>query len=54
MNPLPHALMLTAIVVMVATSGVAFAVLIRLHARYGSLEEDRIEAAIAREDGPDT
>jgi multicomponent Na+:H+ antiporter subunit C len=38
-NPLPHALMLTAIVVMVATAGVAMAILIRLHARYGSLEE---------------
>ncbi len=53
MNPLPHALMLTAIVVMVATSGVAFAILIRLYARYGSLEEDRIEAAIARENDRD-
>jgi multicomponent Na+:H+ antiporter subunit C len=31
--------MLTAIVVMVATAGVAMAILIRLHARYGSLEE---------------
>lgn len=39
-NPLPHALMLTAIVVMVATTGVALAILIRLHGRYGSLEED--------------
>jgi multicomponent Na+:H+ antiporter subunit C len=39
-NPLPHALMLTAIVVMVATSGVAFALAIRIHRRYGSLEED--------------
>lgn len=45
MNPLPHALMLTAIVVAVATAGVAFAILIRLHAAYGSLEEDVIEAA---------
>jgi len=41
-NPLPHALMLTAIVVMVATTGVALAILIRLHATYGSLEEDVI------------
>jgi multicomponent Na+:H+ antiporter subunit C len=40
MNPLPHALMLTAIVVMVATAGVSLAILIRLHAVYGSLEED--------------
>ena len=42
MNPLPHALMLTAIVVMVATTGVALAILVRLHAGCGSLEEDVI------------
>ena len=47
MNPLPHALMLTAIVVMVATSGVALAILIRLHARYGTLEEDVLAERIA-------
>jgi multicomponent Na+:H+ antiporter subunit C len=47
MNPLPHALMLTAIVVMVATSGVALALLIRLYAAYGSLEEDVIAARAA-------
>ena len=47
MNPLPHALMLTAIVVMVATSGVAFAILIRLYARYGTLEEDELAERIA-------
>lgn len=41
-NPLPHALMLTAIVVMVATAGVALAILIRLHAAYGTVEEDRL------------
>jgi multicomponent Na+:H+ antiporter subunit C len=40
MSPLPHVLMLTAIVVMVGTSGVAFALLIRIHDRYGTLEED--------------
>ena len=47
MNPLPHALMLTAIVVMVATTGVALAILIRLYARYGSLEEDVLAERIA-------
>jgi multicomponent Na+:H+ antiporter subunit C len=52
-NPLPHVLMLTAIVVAVATAGLALAILIRLHAHYGSLEEDvlvdaaRAEAADA-------
>lgn len=41
-NPLPHVLMLTAIVVMVATLGVALAVAILIHRRYGTLEEDEI------------
>jgi len=42
MNPLPHALMLTAIVVMVSTLGVALAVLIRIHRTYRTFEEDAI------------
>jgi multicomponent Na+:H+ antiporter subunit C len=50
MNPLPHVLMLTAIVVAVATSGMALAIVVRLHARYGSVEEDVIAEAIAREE----
>jgi multicomponent Na+:H+ antiporter subunit C len=50
MNPLPHVLMLTAIVVAVATSGMALAIVVRLYARYGSVEEDVIAATIARED----
>jgi multicomponent Na+:H+ antiporter subunit C len=49
MNPLPHVLMLTAIVVAVATSGMALAIVVRLYARYGSVEEDVVTAAIARE-----
>lgn len=53
MNPLPQAMMLTAIVVMVATAGVALAILVRLYARYGSLEEDVIAARIAAGDGPE-
>ena len=40
MSPLPHVLMLTAIVVMVATTGVALALLIRIYRRYGTLEEE--------------
>jgi multicomponent Na+:H+ antiporter subunit C len=52
MNPLPHALMLTAIVVMVATAGVALAILIRLHAAYGSLEEDVLAGRVAGEEPP--
>jgi len=42
MSPLPHVLMLTAIVVMVATAGVALALLIRIYARFGTLEEDQL------------
>jgi multicomponent Na+:H+ antiporter subunit C len=49
MNPLPHVLMLTAIVVAVATSGMALAIVVRLYARYGSVEENVVTAAIARE-----
>ncbi len=41
-NPLPHVLMLTAIVVAVATLGVALALVIRIHQRYHTLEEDEI------------
>jgi multicomponent Na+:H+ antiporter subunit C len=52
MNPLPHALMLTAIVVMVASTGVALAILIRLYAAYGSLEEDVIAERVLAESRP--
>ena len=38
-NPLPHALMLTASVVSVSTTGVALALLIRIRRRYGTLSE---------------
>jgi multicomponent Na+:H+ antiporter subunit C len=46
MNPLPHVLMLTAIVVGVATLGVALALAIRVYRRYGTLEEDEILAKV--------
>lgn len=42
LNPLPHALMLTAIVVSLGTSGVALALLMRLKETYNSVEEDDI------------
>lgn len=42
MNPLPHVLMLTAIVVMVSTFGVALALIIMIFRRYKTLEEDEI------------
>jgi len=38
-NPLPHVLMLTAIVVMVATSGVALAILLLIFRRYQTIDE---------------
>ncbi len=41
-NPLPQALMLTAIVVGVATTGLALALLVRVHRTFGTLEEDDI------------
>ena len=41
-NPLPHALMLTAIVVSLGTTGVALALLMRIKESFGSLEEDEI------------
>ena len=41
-NPLPHVLMLTAIVVMVSTLGVALAIAITVYRRYNTLEEDEI------------
>ncbi|MHC1790579.1 cation:proton antiporter subunit C [Solidesulfovibrio sp.] len=47
-NPLPHVLMLTAIVVSVATLGVALALIQRIHQAYGTLEEDEILKQIRR------
>lgn len=48
-NPLPHVLMLTAIVVSVATLGVALAMAIKLYQEYNTLEEDEIRTQ-AREE----
>lgn len=42
MNPLPHTLMLTAIVVGVATVGMALALLIQIYRSYGTLDEDEL------------
>ena len=41
-NPLPHVLMLTAIVVGVSTLGVSLAMVIALYRQYNTLEEDQI------------
>jgi multicomponent Na+:H+ antiporter subunit C len=48
-NPLPHALTLTGIVVGVATLGVALAVVVAIYRRYGSLDEDEVLARLERE-----
>ncbi len=47
-NPLPHALMLTAIVVSVSTTGVALALLIRIQRRYGTLQETTLLERLKR------
>ena len=41
-NPLPHVLMLTAIVVGVATTAVGLALTVRIKEAYGTVEEDEI------------
>ena len=41
-NPLPHGLMLTAIVVSLGTTGVALALLMRIKEIYGSVEETEV------------
>ncbi len=41
-NPLPHVLILTAIVVGVATTALGLALVVRIHESYGSIEEDDI------------
>lgn len=43
-NPLPQVLILTAIVVGVATTAVALALVVRIHEAYGSVEEDEVQA----------
>jgi len=43
-NPLPHVLILTAIVVGVATTALALALVVRINHSYGTIEEDEIQA----------
>lgn len=49
MNPLPHVLMLTAIVVMVSTLGVALSLIILIYKKYKSLDEDEIIELIKKD-----
>ena len=43
-NPLPHVLILTAIVVGVATTALGLALVVRIRDAYGTVEDDEIEA----------
>ncbi len=43
-NPLPHVLILTAIVVSVATTALALALIVRIRESYGTTEEDDVIA----------
>ena len=49
-NPLPHVLMLTAIVVGVATLGLALALTQRIYQGYGTIEEDELLEKLDRAD----
>ncbi len=51
-NPLPHVLILTAIVVGVATTALALALAVRIYRAYRTVEEDEIDAADARDGVP--
>ncbi len=42
-NPLPHVLILTAIVVGIATTALALALTVRIKEAYGSIEEEEIQ-----------
>jgi len=42
-NPLPHVLILTAIVVGVATTSLALALVVRINHSFGTIEEDEIQ-----------
>jgi multicomponent Na+:H+ antiporter subunit C len=42
-NPIPHVLILTAIVVGVATLAVGLALVVRINEAYGTIEEDELE-----------
>ncbi|KAB2929409.1 MAG: cation:proton antiporter subunit C [Candidatus Contendobacter sp.] len=48
-NPMPHVLILTAIVVGIATTSLGLALVVRIHEAYGTIEEDEIHAQDAEE-----
>lgn len=52
-NPLPHVLILTAIVVGVATTSVGLALIVRIKEAYGSTDEDDIHEMDDKDDKDD-
>ncbi|MEK9685163.1 MAG: cation:proton antiporter subunit C [Rhodospirillaceae bacterium] len=48
-NPLPHVLILTAIVVGVATTALGLALVVRINEAYGTIEDDEIQQAKEKE-----
>ncbi len=50
-NPLPHVLILTAIVVGVATLALGLSLVVRIHEAYGTVEEDEIHGLDLAEAG---
>ena len=51
-NPLPHVLILTAIVVGVATTALGLALVVRIKEAFGTIEEDEIQEIEHREEDP--
>lgn len=49
-NPVPHVLMLTAIVVGIATTAMALSLVVRIREHYGTTEEDEIRTLDEQED----
>lgn len=47
-NPLPHVLILTAIVVAIATTALALALVVRIKEAFGSVEEEEIQALVEK------
>ncbi len=52
-NPLPHVLILTAIVVGIATTALGLAIIVRIREAYGTIEEDEIQALDEKQDEED-
>ncbi len=53
-NPLPHVLILTAIVVGVATTALGLALVVRIREAYGTIEEDEVLALDQADDEAET